>query len=526
MRTVEIPFSTLSLRAEQQYMGLRGVIFFSLLFHILVGRVISLSGSTAGYAVIAYAATLPIPIILRRLTRWSWAKVFAPTLVVDIAVIALATHWAGGIAGNMHLLYYIIVAFVGYHMGLGAGIAVAAVVTVAYGVPCLYDSCMVVIADFIFRTAIFWLLAIATGLASRSAGVSTTRLLTAMDKLNERTTELERTHTQLQTIYENSRSLAELLAEENVISRVLTIGRSVLGYPVCEIYTWDRMAQKLWLKGRIDAQTSEQYNRPQLVPLDDTFRRVLLGGEIVRVVDRHLGRTVMDGKPHRSQLVVPMVSEGRTIGLLSAESPDVNAFGERDERVFSILAASTALALANADLHQRMEKLTIQDELTGLYNFRYFRMRLEDERRRTVRYRQPLSLIMVDIDWFKRLNDSYGHELGNLVLRQLAQAVSSCVRDVDILARYGGEEFVIILPQTGGLEASVIGERIRGKVETTTFGPAPDRTPLHLTVSIGVSCFPENGFPEDGLVESVDRALYQAKGAGKNAVRVMTPVRA
>jgi diguanylate cyclase (GGDEF)-like protein len=213
-----------------------------------------------------------------------------------------------------------------------------------------------------------------------------------------------------------------------------------------------------------------------------------------------------------------MISEGKIIGLLNAESPEVNAFGERDERVFSILAASTALALVNADLHKRMEKLTVEDELTGLYNFRYFRARLEDEKRRAVRYGQPLSLIMVDIDWFKQLNDCFGHEIGNSALRRLGTVIESCVRDVDILARYGGEEFMIILPQTGGAEAFTIGERIRRAVEETDFSPEPNGRPIRLTVSVGVSCFPENGLPEENLVEAVDRALYQAKGSGKNTV--------
>jgi diguanylate cyclase (GGDEF)-like protein len=246
--------------------------------------------------------------------------------------------------------------------------------------------------------------------------------------------------------------------------------------------------------------------------------RALDHGEFVSIRDRHEGRSIIDGNPHRSELIVPMVSEGKTVGLLSAKSPKANAFTEHDEQILSILAASTAMSLVNADLHQRMEKLTIIDELTGVFNYRHFRSRLEDERRRTVRYGQPLSLVMVDIDWFKRLNDEHGHETGNVALRGLAQVIDSCIRDVDILARYGGEEFIIILPQTALHEAKVIGERIRQHVEQSEFGTGADGQPLRLTVSIGISSFPENGRPEDELVQTVDQALYHAKGKGRNLV--------
>jgi diguanylate cyclase (GGDEF)-like protein len=176
------------------------------------------------------------------------------------------------------------------------------------------------------------------------------------------------------------------------------------------------------------------------------------------------------------------------------------------------------MSLVNADLHARVKRLSIVDELTGVYNYRHFRERLDEERRRTLRYGHPLSLVMVDIDWFKRLNDQYGHETGNIALQVLAEVILSCVRDVDMVARYGGEEFIIILPQTTSTEARVIGERIRRTVERTEFGHGPRGEPLHLTVSIGISCYPDNGRPEGELVETVDKALYDAKGKGRNLV--------
>jgi diguanylate cyclase (GGDEF)-like protein len=222
----------------------------------------------------------------------------------------------------------------------------------------------------------------------------------------------------------------------------------------------------------------------------------------------------------RSVMVVPMNSHGRVNGVLTVESEAFDHFRERDLQMLSIVARSAALALENAELHKRTEELTIIDELTGAYNYRYFIRKLQEEKRRAIRYNLPLSLIMVDIDWFKKLNDTYGHEAGNEVLRSLAKTILQCVRDVDIFSRYGGEEFAVILPQTTRREALVIGERIRTQVEQAVIETTM-ASRLRITVSVGVSSFPENGRPEEELVSIADQALYRAKGEGRNHVCVI-----
>ena len=125
---------------------------------------------------------------------------------------------------------------------------------------------------------------------------------------------------------------------------------------------------------------------------------------------------------------------------------------------------------------------------------------------------------MIDIDWFKKFNDNYGHEVGNHVLMKLTSVIKTCVRDVDILCRYGGEEFIIILQQTPEREAVSIAERIRKEVEASDFGGGDGIPVLKVTVSVGVTSFPENRRPEEELINAVDQALYRAKGSGKNTV--------
>jgi diguanylate cyclase (GGDEF)-like protein len=217
---------------------------------------------------------------------------------------------------------------------------------------------------------------------------------------------------------------------------------------------------------------------------------------------------------------VPLTSHGQNSGVLTAESNNVDQFTERDLQMLSIVARSAALALENAELHKRTEELIIIDELTETYNYRYFIQKLQEEKRRAIRYSLPLSLIMVDIDRFKKLNDTYGHESGNIVLKELSCIIKDCIRDVDIFARYGGEEFAIILPQTPQREAAVIGERIREQVESALIDVGKAGR-LKITVSVGVTSFPENGKSQEELVSVADQAMYRAKGEGRNLVRVI-----
>ncbi len=518
MRWIRSSYSSFAPRVEHGFWALHGLMMLGLLAWVLLSwSSIHLTQSSM-WIVGGYLLAIATALVLTRLDLIGFIAVFWPVLAVDLFCVGWLIYLTGGMVSNFYLLFFALVPFVAFYQGLRMGMLAAVVVCVCYYVVALPHAQPNGLSNFTFRVIMLGLFTVATGSAVRIIRQSETRLLSALDKLNERTTELERTHGQLETIYETSRSLAEVLSVQVVIDRVLHIARSVLSFPICELYTWDSHARTLWLQGRADPEQSSHFAQPRRAKMNDQFRRVIDEGQVGRVVDRHAGREIIDGHPFRSQLLVPMISEGRVVGLLSAESPKVNAFGDREERVLSILAASTAMALVNADLHQRMEKLTVIDELTGVFNYRYFRSRLEDERKRSVRYDQPLSLLMVDIDWFKHLNDQYGHEMGNAALRGLVEVIQSCIRDVDILARYGGEEFIIILPQTGIEEAHTIGERIRRTVERADLATTADGRPIRLTVSIGASCFPENGRPEEALVDSVDQALYRAKGAGKNLV--------
>jgi two-component system cell cycle response regulator len=187
----------------------------------------------------------------------------------------------------------------------------------------------------------------------------------------------------------------------------------------------------------------------------------------------------------------------------------------------ALIAKNRELDLANQALLEKkkeLEKLSRTDGLTGVFNRRYFEERFTGEFERSRRYRSALTVLMLDVDDFKHLNDSRGHPFGDGVLRGVAEIVRVTLRDVDLIGRYGGEEFIAALPETSPREASTVAERLRRAVAEFPFG---GDDPVHVTASLGLACFPAPGMERpDELVRAADDALYRAKAAGKNRVAV------
>lgn len=183
-----------------------------------------------------------------------------------------------------------------------------------------------------------------------------------------------------------------------------------------------------------------------------------------------------------------------------------------------ILVSQFALAAQRIRLYERVQELAIRDGLTGLYVRRHFMLRVNDEVARAVRHELPLAFLMLDLDHFKLINDTYGHLVGDMVLRQLAALLRTQVRDVDLLGRYGGEEFAIAMPDTALAPARLAAERVRQAVMRTPFQAYDER--LAITVSIGVAVISPEVTDAAGLVGRADGALYAAKTAGRNRTSV------
>ena len=222
----------------------------------------------------------------------------------------------------------------------------------------------------------------------------------------------------------------------------------------------------------------------------------------------------------RSEMVVPMVVREKVVGVIDIQSSVPGRFSADNVRRITTLANHAATAFENAHLHAKVWEMAQRDRLTGLRNLRYFEDRLKEELDRASRYDSPFSLVMMDIDDFKHYNDSFGHPMGNVLLRTVSRAIASALREVDILVRYGGEEFVCLLPMTGQREAAEIAERIRRKVlEANSEIPHASEQPRGcVSISLGVSSFLTDVRERDRLLEVADERMYMAKRAGKNRV--------
>jgi diguanylate cyclase (GGDEF)-like protein len=216
----------------------------------------------------------------------------------------------------------------------------------------------------------------------------------------------------------------------------------------------------------------------------------------------------------RSETCVPLIFFGEKLGVLMLESATPGNFSPEDVAPLESVADICAGAIQNAHYFEKAQQLAYVDGLTGIYNRRYFEMQIASEIERASRYDGRLAIIMVDIDNFKRLNDEFGHLLGDEVLRQVSNVFVQQLRKVDVVCRYGGEEFAILVPQTSGGNALEVADKLRRMVEAYRFPGVP----VKVTISAGVAEFPAHGRTRDELVAAADAAMYDSKEAGRNRV--------
>lgn len=220
-----------------------------------------------------------------------------------------------------------------------------------------------------------------------------------------------------------------------------------------------------------------------------------------------------------SQLFFPLIPDSETGAFLLIEGSQAD-----DLAKFEVLAAYMALQVKKVKLYETVKELAIHDGLTGLWVRRHFLERFREEMVRSIQYRLPLAVLVLDIDHFKRYNDQYGHLAGDATLKQVAVLLRENLRKVDLVSRYGGEEFVVVIPETRKAVALEIGERIRSSIARHNFKVYNDQT--RVTVSIGIALFPDDKLDPSldaativsTLIEHADRALYRAKEEGRNRV--------
>ncbi len=222
---------------------------------------------------------------------------------------------------------------------------------------------------------------------------------------------------------------------------------------------------------------------------------------------------IPNDEKHKGIIAAPMIAQDAILGVICVRSAPLRQLSDANHRFFEVLASTAANALRNAQLFEEVEHRARTDYLTGLPNHRFFQSTLSVEFGRAQRHNHTLSLLIIDLDFLKEVNDRFGHPSGDLVIRTVAETIRTSCREIDFAARYGGEEFTVILPETPLPGAVQVADRIRERIGAEQFSGIGN-----ITASIGVSNFPINALTKEDLIRVADQALYVAKKGGRDRV--------
>jgi len=322
----------------------------------------------------------------------------------------------------------------------------------------------------------------------------------------------------LKVLYNISQAVRETLDLNKLLQSIMDVAKNILNAEASSLAIIDNKTNELIFtvaegeKGRIIKEIRlkmgqgvigwvAQKGKPLLIPNVKKDKRFFRGAD-----DK-------SGFITKSILCVPLIVRNNIIGAVEVlNKKDGSSFHPEDIDLLSTLAGEAAVAIENA----RLFNLATTDGLTGLYTIRYFKTLYDHEYSRSVRYKRSLSLILSDIDHFKKVNDTYGHQIGDLILKETAAVFRNSVRDIDVAGRYGGEEFIVMLPETPKENALILAERLRKKIEEHT-AVGQDGKEYKVTISLGVSSLTGKETMEE-LIKLSDTALYKAKESGRNRV--------
>jgi diguanylate cyclase (GGDEF)-like protein len=288
-----------------------------------------------------------------------------------------------------------------------------------------------------------------------------------------------------------------------------------------------RAALVLWQEGTSKPEGMSVYERPEEIDPDPHEVASPLNASTAGASQDMIAGRSENGQPADQPsaeklqmpgpLEIPITYRNSVIGVLAIEDDSPGRVWEDEELLMAqTVSDQLAVAISHARLFRQVSTQAMTDALTGLFNHRYFQERIEREIKLADRNNNQVSLILLDIDHLKRINDSHGHRCGDNALCHVANVMQTCVREVDICARYGGEEFVLILPQCGREDAITVAERLREAIASTSLPKIGQ-----VTASVGVATYPSAAKSKEELIEMADRAMYLAKAAGRNRVRTL-----
>lgn len=322
---------------------------------------------------------------------------------------------------------------------------------------------------------------------------------------------LERYAHQLETLRQSGLEISAELGLDALVWMIAPRAVELLNGSAMALYLYNHE------KDRLELAISLGDNQPQIEKIirrgESLAGHVWETGKSVLLDDYHTGRTSDLGKSYWGKVAgAPITWSSEFLGVLFVFSDQ--PFVENDLKILELFSAHAAAALRNARLHQQISQMAVTDSLTGIYNRRYFFEIAEKEFRESVRYQRPLSVVIFDLDHFKKVNDTFGHARGDEILRAVVQRCVASVRRPDTVGRYGGEEFVILLPETDGEQGLNLIERLRHELASTPV--ETDTAPAFVTASFGVASLSPDVADLLTLLNRADLALYHAKQTGRN----------
>lgn len=345
------------------------------------------------------------------------------------------------------------------------------------------------------------------GMLARAFNEMAARLAEHIAELNKSREDLKRALTRFGQTLRSTHDMDQLL--NDVVETSMDYLRATAGMLLLVTPSRDRL--------RVSVARGVDQTSFELKLGEGVAGYVAESGNPVRVPDGSLAAPAAQEPSFRTALAVPIFSQERIAGVLCLyDKEEEQHFTEGDMAGLLSLADSAGVAIENVLLHDEARRLSIVDTVVGIWNRRYFQLRFEQELERSARFGRPFSLLLIDIDDFKVVNDTHGHQRGDSVLIELARRINDTIREIDVFARFGGEEFVLILPETDAQGGVATAEKIRSIIAGQPFD---GDTPLQITVSVGVSCYWEHGRDQESLIRAADTAMYEAKHQkGKNTV--------
>ena len=304
---------------------------------------------------------------------------------------------------------------------------------------------------------------------------------------------------------------------EGTLNMLCDFAVDIVAHERSLIYFWEESDERVQVRvaRNLEGVSREMYERGNILNFWATkYSRPLLVARGHNVQ----ADAFLNAVDANSALIVPLFVSNRVVGSMQLFASAAGTFTREDAQLLWILALVAENQLTREYANEGLIRFAFTDFLTGLKTRGYFEQQLELEIKRSERKKQNFALLMIDIDFFKRLNDHYGHHVGDQVLRDVAAILMKDMREVDTVARYGGEEFVIILPETTGSGAMFVAQRLRTAVEQSKFFAGSPRDVERLTISIGIGIFDTDAQFRRDLIEASDAALYAAKAQGRNQV--------